>query len=807
MSRPALPPNPTRDEIYRMASGVLAGDLSDAELQRFEQLVTHDPTACDWYVEFMCDVYNLHTNLALGRQCACGSPLAAIPACGSDTESEATFVGLHSPLISASLHATTGYLSSGWPLAYLIATVILGVGLVIGAFTYVSEPRQIVTSNSMPAAAVEQRAVARTTATANCRWGKGAGPLRVKDAVPIGRQLSLISGLLEITYDTGAKVILQGPVTYQVESPAGGFLSIGKLTASVENAASQNPSQKPKIRNPKSETISKSQTLQISKYVVRTPTAVVTDLGTEFGVEVSKEGITTSHVFCGTIRVEPLAADGRTREHGRVLHENESVRVESSGVAARIVPVPSLMASAAFVREIPKRAIHVLDLVDVVAGGDGFGHARGRGIDPTSGAIVIQPPSVSPQWDRIRDDGQYHRVAGIPFVDGVFVPDDSRGPVQLDSAGHTFDEFKTSDDRVFGQIWAGGPIPTPLPPPMETTVAGVDYASPGHGVLGMVSNKGITFDLKAIRLADPDCRILRFRAWAGNTHLLSPEKKKWCSADIRIFVDGQRRFSQLNVNTSNGIAWFPVNVPIDDNDRFLTLTVTDAGNSIVADRIIFGDPRLELLTPPTRVSEAGLPHRGLPRRTAIRLFNTGVDAAVGQPDPHWQIVAAKDDPRFQPRAAIVSSTMASQLNEEWLPNEPGRSQWISLAGDGTPLPQEAGCTFRTSFEIPEGTMPSTAELSGCFAADNHVSAMRINGHAAPVPKHGHRDYGVLRWFSIHRGFVAGTNSLEIDVTNDEPGDPHPAIASPMGLRVELRGSVQAQPAQPQKGGPETKPKQ
>ena len=29
---------------------------------------------------------------------------------------------------------------------------------------------------------------------------------------------------MEITYDTGAKVILQGPVTYEVESHDGGFL-------------------------------------------------------------------------------------------------------------------------------------------------------------------------------------------------------------------------------------------------------------------------------------------------------------------------------------------------------------------------------------------------------------------------------------------------------------------------------------------------------------------------------------------------------------------------------------------------------
>ena len=52
--------------------------------------------------------------------------------------------------------------------------------------------------------------------------------------VPLGRKYKLDSGLMEITYDTGAKVILQGPMTYEVDSAAGGYLSFGKLTAKVE---------------------------------------------------------------------------------------------------------------------------------------------------------------------------------------------------------------------------------------------------------------------------------------------------------------------------------------------------------------------------------------------------------------------------------------------------------------------------------------------------------------------------------------------------------------------------------------------
>ena len=49
----------------------------------------------------------------------------------------------------------------------------------------------------------------------DCRWADTAFD---SPGVPLGRKYELASGLMEIVYDTGAKVILQGPVTYEVES-------------------------------------------------------------------------------------------------------------------------------------------------------------------------------------------------------------------------------------------------------------------------------------------------------------------------------------------------------------------------------------------------------------------------------------------------------------------------------------------------------------------------------------------------------------------------------------------------------------
>ena len=48
---------------------------------------------------------------------------------------------------------------------------------------------------------------------------------------------------------------------------------------------------------------SNPQSLIPNPFVIRTPTATVTDLGTEFGVEVSKEGDTETHVFVGEVQI------------------------------------------------------------------------------------------------------------------------------------------------------------------------------------------------------------------------------------------------------------------------------------------------------------------------------------------------------------------------------------------------------------------------------------------------------------------------------------------------------------------------
>ena len=57
------------------------------------------------------------------------------------------------------------------------------------------------------------RLVGRVTGLVNCQWVDTKTEVFDRDAVALDQEFALVSGLLEITYDSGAKVILQGPCT------------------------------------------------------------------------------------------------------------------------------------------------------------------------------------------------------------------------------------------------------------------------------------------------------------------------------------------------------------------------------------------------------------------------------------------------------------------------------------------------------------------------------------------------------------------------------------------------------------------
>ncbi len=206
----------------------------------------------------------------------------------------------------------------------MIATVIFAIGALIGTFTYVSEPSQVA-ETMLPGTPqieppIENRLVARVTGMAGCKW-RDPALAPTSGNVFLGCKYELSSGLIEIAYATGARVVLQGPVRFEVDSDNGGFLSLGKLTARVEKGgtgAGQNVSQ---------QALASGHATSSSLFTIKTPKAMVTDLGTEFGVEVDTQGIADVHVFSGRVRAVAFEKDANSSRKS-LLVEGESLRLD-----------------------------------------------------------------------------------------------------------------------------------------------------------------------------------------------------------------------------------------------------------------------------------------------------------------------------------------------------------------------------------------------------------------------------------------------------------------------------------------------
>ncbi len=110
--------------------------------------------------------------------------------------------------------------------------------------------------------------------------------------------LRLKSGLAQVEFVSGARVILEGPAELELKAPLIAFCRLGRLTAEVP----------PQARG----------------FRVDSPKAQIIDAGTEFGMDVRADGATDVHVFRGTVEVQGAGARQALREGG-------SMRVTAAG--------------------------------------------------------------------------------------------------------------------------------------------------------------------------------------------------------------------------------------------------------------------------------------------------------------------------------------------------------------------------------------------------------------------------------------------------------------------------------------------
>ena len=575
---PSTIPSPPDEPIEELLSRLLDGDFADEELLHLAGFVQSNPE----FRQLYCDHIALHAAMRWRscdlEQVALTDVFAVDPVVVCQPSPR--------PFVASLWQGDSSLLSSGWPFAYLVATVIIALGVIVAAFTRVSGPTQFAGESRAIAPLVQelgQAAIGRITGMADCKLA-GSPPVQNGGLVRSGSRYTLISGLMEIAYDTGAKVILQGPATYEVDSADGGYLTVGKLTARLESSGAmrKNGDGNTEFKPPKSKR-------PIASFTVHTPSAIVTDLGTEFGVEVSPERGTQVCVLQGRVVLQPSVKDS----HGSVVLNKGQVSCvtpqgrlsqQSSDETRTFATV-----SHQFVRCLPSQSVaDFVSLSDLVAGGDGFGTRAFWGINPEDASVLLALAK-----DTIYSSGKYERYSGNSQIDGVFIPDGRHGVVRLDSAGHAYALPPTNGVCAFWGVWSYRNEKWKAP---TTTKPNSSANAHDYPMICIQSNAGITFDLAAMAQSAKGRSAAKFQTTVRNPQWGIRENET-LKADFWLFVDGQLRFNRMGLCRKDEPA--DVDITLNPNDRYLTLVVTDAGDGIINDCVCLLDPRV-ILRPSTR---------------------------------------------------------------------------------------------------------------------------------------------------------------------------------------------------------------
>lgn len=310
------------DELHTLIGGYLDGHLTTDELAELARRLADDPAAAATFADVaMTDVlleqYFHDAGMDATADALLQSQRARLEALALSVSDDGCLDGV----CGDTRQRTPGHRSVGWRFA-LAASILFVLASLSVAFALwhrhvpsVANATIAELESDSSLATIERTMLVPTTGrqaiTAGCR-------------IFPGQSLCIDSGLVEVSVDAGASLILKGPADLQFLSPLRAILHRGTVTAKVEESA--------------------------HGFRIDTPNTNVVDLGTEFGVSVSDGGETDVVVFAGKVKMHVPSVGGPAEPEwtvappltsSRLLRSGEALRVKPGGVMRRLVAIDS----------------------------------------------------------------------------------------------------------------------------------------------------------------------------------------------------------------------------------------------------------------------------------------------------------------------------------------------------------------------------------------------------------------------------------------------------------------------------------
>lgn len=549
--------NPKSYEAVRILVRHMDGSSTPEDFQRLESLVRTDPEARRVYFEYiMMAVCMREKKIFTSRQLHDESRRSFDPdlwATLLEEEKNAPVVQLQKTPPPAPVPVPHDHKHTARQINKLsLAAAILSAAALIFiiAYTNVTSLRTI-------------EPVAEVIDTYNAVWQDASqAPRKGSVLYNTDPRQKLLSGLVKVRFNTGAEVIIEGPAFYACKAPDQMTLSRGKAFAHIP--------------------------LSASGFMINTPASKIIDLGTEFGVEIDDQGNSLVQMYKG--KASLIWGRRGNNLQNLTLTENNAAKVTAATSRLETIAYDE----TAFVRKFDSKQNlswrgQSLSLADLVGGGNGL----------TGGS-----PDTGIRWDNGRfaslDDYYPDRTAAgptgfipvrqSPFIEGVFIPNGSNGPIAVADRDTILWDAPVSDGRVCYNVHNSGTL-------IRNGVKHIQKfdgrlcGTPENPVISMHANAAITFNLEEIRRFYGNAPLTAFTAFCGYSETVLKYAGEKTMADFYVLVDGQERFARADMTPYEQPC--PIDIKLAPTDRHLTLITTRGdGDHTSFDWCLFAQPKL-----------------------------------------------------------------------------------------------------------------------------------------------------------------------------------------------------------------------
>lgn len=287
------------NELEELLSKLFDGIANNEETKRIEELLSGDPEACEFYIDYseLCAQMEFE--------------LSAKTPLDIDEESISAQISKSTALFYEG-QTTKQILTPSWrpmPLLAVAAVIILFIGilsLIINKRLLVSPQSVEAKSSSQLVENITDEGVAVLMESVSASFvDNGVQPPSTNGILYPG-EILLESGIVAIEFYSGARVILEGPAIFELTSENSAILREGRIRALVPP--------------------------QACGFSVSTRQIEVVDLGTEFGMNIEEDGhLTEVHCFNGLVDVyeNNLSQKGEVL---RSLETGEAIRIQSTKI-------------------------------------------------------------------------------------------------------------------------------------------------------------------------------------------------------------------------------------------------------------------------------------------------------------------------------------------------------------------------------------------------------------------------------------------------------------------------------------------